>query len=215
MLRRPTWILFALLLLALPSSAQAKSKNICTSAAGKAKLKSDGSKLQTLRSGQYYAYRFKGGTWTFCDSKRASVNKAFKSFFYDFDNQKNTGVKLFSRPGKCVVLQLKPRSTGYPSLPAVDMRPTGGAAGSTIHQIDFQAPGARVVSVELSSTCLLGIGYVSADGSRHIQLNPIIKSAVQRQSINLSDKATDADLRTLTLSGNKASWTDAGVDQSR
>lgn len=206
---------FALLLalvLVSPHTAQAARKNTCTSKAGKAVLKSSGRVAQTLRSGQYYAYRFPGGTWTFCDSK-AGPRSAFKSFLLDFNGQRNTGVKLFSRPGKCVALQLRPPKGGVPSVPSLDMRGKG-AAGAAVHQVEFPAPGAVIKKVVLSSTCLLGIGYQSASGIRNIQLNPVIPPNVLQKTIPLSDASTDADLRALSLSGDTVSWTDAGVKKS-
>ena len=197
--------------LAAPVAAPAARKNTCASKAGKAVLKSNGKLKQTLRSGQYYAYRFQGGTWTFCDSK-AGPKSAFKSFGLDFNGQTNTGVALFSRPGRCVALQLRPPKGGYPSVPAVDMRPGKGISAS-VHQIDFTAPGARIVKVGLSSTCLLATGYVSASGARAIQLNPVIPPNVLQERLALSEAATDADLRALSLAGDTVSWKDAGKSQ--
>lgn len=202
----------ALMLAAPHAAVSAKARNTCTSTAGRAVLKSNGKVAQTLRSGQYVAYRFRGGTWTFCDSK-AGLRTAFKSFGLDFNGQKNTGVALLSRPGKCVALQLRPPKNGVPSVPTVDMR-KGKGVGASVHQIDFTAPGARIVSVRLSSTCLLATGYVSAAGARAIQLNPVIPPNVLQERIALSEPATDADLRGLSLSGDTVSWLDAGTKRS-
>ncbi len=171
--------------------------------------------MQKLHSGQYYAFGFRGGGWTFCDAK-AGPRRRFKSFNFDFNGQRNKGVRLLSRPGRCVALQLRPGKGGYPSVPTVDMRPVPGAGGSaSVRQIDFTAPGASVVKVALSSTCLLGIAYRSVSGARSIQLNPIVPPNVLQQTIPLSASATDADLRSLTLKGDDVSWTDAGAKQSR
>ena len=204
-----------LLLLAAPgSAAAAKKTSTCTSKAGKAVLKTYGKPVQTLASGQYRAYRVKGGTWTFCDGKRP-VKSAFKSYSFDFDGQTNTGVRLYSRPGKCVALQLKPSGNGYPQVPTVDMRPSAAQSGSSINQIDRAAPGARIVKIELSSTCLVVTAYVSAAGARTIQLNPILPPNVLQDKIALSAESTDADLKALSLDGDKISWTDNGVKQSK
>lgn len=212
-MRRLIAILLPALLLCAPA-AGAKQKNLCTSKSGKAFLKAGGKKtLQTLRSGQYYAYRQQGGVWTFCDSK-ASARSGFKSFGYDGDGQHYTGVRLLSRPGRCVALQLKPRAGGIPAVPTVDMR-KGGGTGSSVQQIDFRTPGARIVKVALSSTCLLGVGYTSADGSRHIRLSPVLPPNVLNDQINLSPSSTDADLKALSLSGDDVRWTDAGIKQSK
>ena len=213
MSRFATLVLPLALILAAPHSALAAKKNACTSKAGKAVLKSNGKVAQTLRSGQYYAYRFPGGTWTFCDSK-LGPRSAFKSFGLDFNGQKNTGVTLLSRPGKCVALQLRPGKGGYPSIPTVDMR-KGKGIGASVNQIDFTAPGARIVKVELSSTCLLATAFVSAAGARAIQLNPVLPPNVLQERLTLSDQATDTDLKALKLSGDTVSWTDAGVKQSK
>lgn len=201
-------------MIAAPQTASAAKKNNCTSSNGKKTVKSDGPVRQTLRSGQYYAYRHKGGTWTFCNTKGAPKN-AFKTFNYDFNEQANVGVRLLSRPGKCVALQLRPsKSGGYPSVPTVDMR-AGKGISSSATQIEFAAPGATVVKTALSSTCLLASAYISTDGGRKIQLNPIIGPNVVQETIRLSDKATDADLKALSLSGDKVTWSDAGVKQSK
>lgn len=202
-----------LLLVAAPAAEAKKAFNTCTSTVGKQWIKADGKTLQTLRSGQYYAYRHPGGTWTFCDSKRPA-KKAFKTFNYEFGGQANVGVELLSQPNKCVTLRLRPSGAGYPSLPSIDMRPSGARAGSSAFQIDYTAPGATVVKAQLSSTCLLAAAYRSADGTRHIQLNTVITNTA-RQTINLSAAATDADLKSVKLSGNKVSWTDAGVAKSQ
>jgi hypothetical protein len=197
------------------TSAAAAAGNACTNAAAKKALRSNGVQLQKLRSGQYYAFGFRGGGWTFCDAK-AGPKRRFKSFNFDFNGQRNTGVRLLSRPGRCVALQLRPGRGGYPSVPTVDMRPVPGAGGSaSVRQIDFTAPGASVIKVALSSTCLLGIAYRSVSGARSIQLNPIVPPNVLQQTIPLSAPATDADLRSLALKGDDVSWTDAGAKQSR
>ncbi len=179
--------------------AVAASGTACTNAAAKKVLRSSGTQLQKLRSGQYFAFRFRGGTWTFCDAK-AGPQRRFKSFNFDFNGQRNTGVRLLSRPGKCVALELRPGRGGYPSVPSVDMRAVPGAGGSSaVHQIDFTAPGASILKVALSSTCLLATAYRSASGARAIQLNPVIPPNVLQQKLPLSAQATDADLRALTL----------------
>ena len=153
--------------------------------------------------------------WTFCDAK-AGPKRRFKSFNFDFNGQRNKGVRLLSRPGKCVALELRPGKGGYPSVPTVDMRPVPGAGGSaSVHQIDFTAPGASILKVALSSTCLLGIAYRSVSGARAIQLNPIVPPNVLQQTIPLRPQATDADLRSLKLKGDDVSWTDAGSPQKR
>ena len=211
MRRVPLLVLPLALALSAPHAAPAAKKNTCTSKAGKAVLKSNGKVAQTLRSSQYYAYRFPGGTWTFCDSK-ASPRSAFKSFVLDFNGQKNTGVALFSRPGRCVALQLRPPKNGVPSVPTVDMRK---GLGASVHQIDFTAPGAQIVKVDLSSTCLLATAFVSAAGARAIQLNPVVPPNVLQERLALSEAATDADLRALSLSGDTVSWADAGMKRSK
>lgn len=219
-IRAMTRLLLAvgLTILALAAGATpavAASKGACSNAAAKKVLRSNGVAVQTLRSGQYTAIRFRGGTWTFCDAK-AGPARRFKSFGFDFNGQRNTGVRLLSRPGKCVALQLRPGKGGYPSVPTVDMRPLRGAGeGSAVHQIDFAAPGANIVKVELSSTCLLGVAYRSVSGARAIQLNPVLPPNVLQQTIPLSAPSTDADLRALKLRGDDVTWTDAGVGQSR
>jgi len=212
-MRRLAPLLPLILLIAAPHAAQAAKKNACTSASGKKIVKLDGKVLQSLRSGQYYAYRHSGGTWTFCNSK-AGPKTAFKSFNFDLSGQKYTGVKLLARPGKCVALQLRPQKGGVPAVPTIDWR-GAGEAGSSVHQIEFTAPGATITKVELSSTCLLGMAYVSAAGSRAIQLNPVIPPNVLQETIRLSDKSTDADLRALKLAGDTVSWTDAGEKQTK
>jgi hypothetical protein len=195
--------------------AVAAKGNACTNAAAKKVLRSSGSQTQKLRAGQYFAFGFRGGGWTFCDAK-AGPARRFKSFNFDFNGQRNTGVRLLARPGKCVALQLRPGKGGYPSVPTVDMRPIAGAGGSSsVHQIDFTAPGADIVKVALSSTCLLGAAYRSVSGARAIQLNPIVPPNVLQQTIPLGAQSTDADLRALKLKGDDVSWTDAGVKQSR
>lgn len=187
----------------------------CTNAAARKVLKTNGVKTQTLRSGQYVEFGFKGGTWTFCDAK-AGPARRFKTFNFDFDDQRNKGARLLSRPGRCVALQLRPGKGGYPSVPTVDMRPVVGAGGSaSVRQIDFAAPGATIVKTALSSTCLLGVAYRSVSGARAIQLFPIVPPNVIQQTIPLASQATDADLRSLRLKGDDVSWTDAGVGQSR
>lgn len=206
-------VLSIVVLAAGVTPAVAASGNACTNAAAKKVLRSSGTPLQTLRSGQYVAFRFRGGTWTFCDAK-AGPKRRFKSFNFDFNGQRNTGVRLLSRPGKCVALQLRPGKGGYPSVPSVDMRAVPGAGGSSaVHQIDFTAPGASVLKVALSSTCLLATAYRSASGARSIQLNPVIPPNVLQQKLPLSAQATDADLRALKLAGDEVTWTDAGVRQ--
>lgn len=212
-MRRLALLLPLVLLIAVPQAAQAAKKNACTTASGKKTVKADGKVLQTLRSGQYYAYRHPGGTWTFCNSK-GGPRSAFKSFNFDLSGQKYTGVKLLSRPGKCVALQLRARKGGVPAVPTIDWR-GAGEAGAAVHQIEFTAPGATITKVELSSTCLLGTAYVSASGARAIQLNPVIPPNVLQETIRLSDKATDADLRAFKLAGDKVSWSDAGAPQSK
>lgn len=204
-----------LLLAAGVTPAVAATGGACTNAAAKKVLRSSGVQVQKLRSGQYFAFRFRGGTWTFCDAKAGPLRR-FKSFNFDFNGQRNTGVRLLSRPGRCVALQLRPGKGGYPSVPTVDMRPVPGAGGSAaVRQIEFTAPGANVLQVGLSSTCLLGVAYRSVSGARVIQLNPIIPPNVLQQAIPLSAQATDADLRSLSLKGDDVSWTDAGAKQSR
>lgn len=195
--------------------AVAAKGGACTNAAAKKVLRSYGVQVQKLRSGQYFAFRFRGGSWTFCDAK-AGPARRFKSFNFDFNGQRNTGVRLLSRPGKCVALELRPGKGGYPSIPTVDMRPVTGAGGSSaVNQIDFTAPGATVVKVALSSTCLLGTAYRSASGARLIQLNPILPPNVLQQKIPLGEQSTDADLRSLKLNGDDVSWTDGGAAQRR
>lgn len=209
--------LTTLMLAAGVTPAVAASGNACTNAAARKALRTlgGGAPAQKLQSGQYVAFRFRGGTWTFCDSK-AGPKRRFKSFNFDFNGQRNTGVRLLSRPGKCVALELRPGKGGYPSVPSVDMRPVTGAGGSaSVHQIDFTAPGASIVKVALSSTCLLGTAYRSASGARAIQLNPVIPPNVLQQTIPLGAQATDADLRALKLDGDDVSWTDAGARQNR
>jgi len=198
---------------AAPSMA-AKS-TACTNAAARKVLEINGVRTQTLRSGQYTAFGFRGGSWTFCDAK-AGPARRFKSFNFDLNGQRNTGVRLLSRPGRCVALQLRPGKGGYPSVPTVDMRPVAGAGGSaSVRQIDFAAPGASIVKTALSSTCLLGVAYRSVSGARAIGLFPIVPPNVIQQTIPLAAQATDADLRSLALKGDDVSWTDAGVKQSR
>jgi hypothetical protein len=195
--------------------AVAAKQGACTNAAARKVLRADGVQLQKLRAGQYFAFRFRGGTWTFCDAK-AGPARRFKSFNFDFNGQHNTGVRLLGRAGKCVALELRPGKGGYPSVPTVDMRRVVGAGGSaSVHQIDFTAPGASITKVALSSTCLLGIAYRSVSGARAIQLNPITPPNVLQQTIQLSAQATGADLRSLKLKGDDVSWTDAGIRQSR
>ncbi len=210
----PAAALTILVLAAGATPAAAASGSACTNAAAKKVLRSNGTQLQKLRSGQYFAVRFRGGTWTFCDSK-AGPRRRFKSFNFDFNRQRNTGVRLLSRPGRCVALELRPGKGGYPSVPSVDMRPVTGAGGSSaVHQIDFTAPGASVLKVALSSTCLLGVAYRSVIGTRAIQLYPVIPPNVLQPRIPLSPQATDADLRSLTLKGDDVRWKDAGTPKS-
>jgi hypothetical protein len=195
--------------------AVAASGGACTNAAAKKVLRGNGKQLQKLRSGQYFAFGFRGGSWTFCDAK-AGPARRFKSFNFDFNGQHNKGVRLLSRPGRCVALQLRPGKGGYPSIPTVDMRAVKGAGTSaSVHQIDFTAPGASIVRVALSSTCLLGIAYRSVSGTRAIQLNPIVPPNVLQQTIPLGPQATNGDLRSLRLKGDDVSWTDAGTPQHR
>ena len=209
----PAAILTTLALAAGSTPAGAASTNACTNAAAKKILRSSGAQVQQLRSGQYFAFRFRGGAWTFCDSK-AGPRRRFKSFNFDFNGQRNTGVRLLSRPGKCLALELRPGKGGYPSVPSVDMRAVPGAGGSSaVHQIDFTASGASVLKVALSSTCLLATAYRSVNGTRSIQLNPVIPPNVLQQKLPLSAQATDADLRALKLAGDEVTWTDAGVRQ--
>lgn len=213
--RLGTGLLIALLAAGTGAAPAAAAKsNACTNAAAKKVLKTNGVKTQTLRSGQYVAFGFKGGTWSICDAK-AGPARRFKTFNFDLDGQHNTGVRLLSRPGRCVALQLRPRKGGYPSLPTVDMRPAGSGGSAGVQQIDFSAPGATVVRTELSSTCLLGVAYRSVSGARAIQLAPIVPPNVIQQKIPLGAQATDADLRALRLKGDDVSWTDGGVKQSR
>lgn len=213
---RPTILLAALLALAVFAAPAAAARGgACTNAAAKKVLRSNGKQIQTLRSGQYFAFAFRGGSWTFCDSK-AGPARRLQSFNFDLNGQRNTGVRLLSRPGRCVALELRPGAGGYPSIPTVDMRPGALAGGSSsVNQIDFGAPGATVVKLALSSTCLLGTAYRSVSGARVIQLNPIIPPNVIQQKIPLSAQATDADLRALKLDGDDVSWTDAGTPQRR
>lgn len=208
-------VLLAAALAAAAPAASARRADACTNAAAKTTLRSSGKQVKTLRSGQYYAFGFRGGTWTFCDAK-AGPKRRFKSFGFDFNGQRNTGVRLLSRPGRCVALELRPGKGGYPSVPTVDMRPVAGAGlGAAVHQIDFTAPGATIARTVLSSTCLLGIAYRSVSGARSIQLNPVIPPNVLQQTITLGAQATDADLRSLKLKGDDVSWTDGGARQSR
>lgn len=204
-----------LVLAAGVAPAVAAKGNACTNAAARKVLRTNGAQLQKLQSGQYFAFRFRGGSWTFCDAK-AGPARRFKSFNFDFNGQRNTGVRLLARAGRCVALELRPPKGGYPSVPTLDMRPVAGAGiSASVHQIDFTAPGARIGKVALSSTCLLGVTYRSASGARAIQLNPITPPNVLQQTIQLSAQATDADLRSLKLKGDDVSWTDAGIRQSR
>lgn len=119
--------------------------NNCTSRAAQATVKKDGRTLQTLRSGQYYAYRHAGGQWTICDGKRKG-RSAFGTIGLDVNGQKNTGVRLLSQAGRCLAFELRrsgPASRAIPSAPTVDMRP-GKAIGGLIHPIDFTALAAFV-----------------------------------------------------------------------
>jgi hypothetical protein len=195
--------------------AAAAKGSACTNTAARKVLRGNGPQLQKLRSGQYFAFHFRGGSWTFCDAK-AGPARRFKSFNFDFNGQRNTGVRLLSRPGRCLALELRPGKGGYPSVPTVDMRPVPGAGGSaSVRQIDFTAPGANILKTALSSTCLLGVAYRSLSGTRAIQLNPIVPPNVLQQTIQLGAQATDADLRSLKLKGDDVRWTDAGRAQSR
>jgi hypothetical protein len=211
----PLALVVALVLCAAPA-ASAKRPDRCSDATARKLLKVNGTQLQVLRSGQYRAIRYRGGTWAFCDAK-APASRRVKNFNFDLNGQRNTGVRLLSRPGRCVALELRPPKGGYPSVSTVDMRPSAGVAGaqSTVNQIDFSAPGATIVRTALSSTCLLAIAYRSVSGSRTIELNPVIPPNVLRQRIPLGPAATDADLRSLRLKGDEVRWTDAGVAQSR
>ncbi len=193
-----------------------KAKSACTSRAGKAAAKKQGGKiLQTLRSGQYYAYRQPQGNWTFCDGRRP-VKRAFQTTTVSLGGQaNNVGVALYSQRGRCVALTLRPQGTGFPIIAAVDMNPKDKPSGATLFPIDQGAPGARVVKSQLSSSCLLAAAYVSADGSRHIQLNGLTGSYTDQVQIDLSPSATDTDLGALSVSGNDVSWTDAGVKNTR
>lgn len=207
----------ALLVFALgipASTAAAKRPDACTNGAAKTTLRTSGKQLQKLRSGQYYAFRFGGGSWTICDTK-AGPARRFKSFNFDLDGQRNTGVRLLSRPGRCVALELRPGKGGYPSVPTVDMRSVPNAGvGSSVNQIDFAAPGATIVRTALSSTCLLGVAYRAAAGARKILLSPILPPNVRQQTITLGEQATDADLRSLGLKGDTVTWKDAGAGKS-
>lgn len=201
------------LLVAMPAQAKPKRTDNCTSKAGKARIKTDGKVLQTLSSGQYRAYRHPGGIWTFCNGK-GNAKTGFKSFSFDF-GQANTGVALYSRPGKCLALQLRPvQAGGYPIVPTLDMR-AGQGTTSSMNEIENSAPGARIVKIELSSTCLLGTAYVAADGGRRIELDPIIGPNTIRDRIALSPQATDTDLRAMKLDGDDVSWSDAGATQTK
>lgn len=209
-MRRAVIIGMTLLAMGGVQSAPASAKtNACRNASAKQWLKTFGPVLQTLRSGQYYAFRQKGGSWTFCDSKRKGRSR-FKSFSF---TGTTTGVKLLSRPGKCVALQLNPATGSPPIVPTVDMQPKETRGGSTLNWVERGAPGSRFVKVELSSTCLLGIAYLGASGSRGILLTPVIVSG-PIETIPLSASATDEDLKALRLSGNDATWTDAGEKKS-
>ncbi len=197
------------------SPAVAAKAGACTNAAARKVLHSNGVQKQKLRSGQYFAFGFRGGTWTFCDAK-AGPKRRFKTFNFDFNGQRNRGVRLRARPGRCVALELRPGKGGYPSVPTVDMRQIAGAGGSaSVRQIDFAAPGATIVRTALSSTCLLGVAYRSVSGARAIQLDPILPPNVLQQTIQLGAQATDGDLRSLKLKGDDVSWTDAGTPQRR
>lgn len=189
----------------------AAKTNACRNSSAKQWLKTSGPVLQTLRSGQYYAFRQRGANWTFCDSRRPGRAR-FKSFSFSG----TTGaVKLLSRPNKCLALQLNAAAGSPPLVPSVDMRPAETNSTSSVNWVERGTPGSKFVKVELSSTCLLGIAYLGASGGRGILLTPVTPPAVLIDTIALSPGATDADLRAMKIDGNNVSWADAGEPKSK
>ncbi len=199
---------------ATPAAAK-RQANVCAGSAAKKAVAGPGKRVQTLRSGQYYAFGTAGG-WTACNGRSGSLRNAFAPFrIPNLDGQTNLGAGLYSRPNRCLVLALKPDGPGYYSFVSLDMRSRKRSLGATRNfPVDGNNTGASVVKSQLSSTCIFAAAYRGADGSRHIQIDPIIGKGGQTL-INLSSAATDADLRAFSIKGNNITWSDAGVKQTK
>lgn len=196
------------------SPAVAKRANVCASSAAKKAVNGTGKGVKTLKSGQYYAFGTSGG-WMACNGGARSLSTALKTFTIpNPSGQTNLGVKLYSRPNRCLVLALKPDGPGYYSFAALDMRKKGASRATKSFLVDGGNSGASVVKAQLSSTCVFAFGYRDSSGARHIQINPVTGRGKQAV-IDLSTKATDADLRAFSIKGNNITWSDGGVKQTR
>jgi len=202
--------LLASLLLA-PSMAHAKvAANSCTSAATMKLVRRAGPVLQRMQAGRYVAFRHRSGNWTLCDRQLRGKRALARTALF-LPDSKQIGLTMSAQDGRCVALRLGPTAgkTG-PSVLALDVRQPGHVS-TELHPLDLNDPKAPVVKVALSSTCLLGIAYRSADGTPHIELDTVARTPVARRQIDLSAAATDGDLASLKLDGDNVSWTDAGT----
>lgn len=200
------------LAIAVPSPGEAAKRTqagLCTSKAGKALIKRGGKITQTLTAGRYRAYRRPGGNWTLCDNGGRARSGIWTVSIGDGPSR---GVALSARAGKCLLLQTRTiKADGAPTVALLDARRHNGDSSVMETSISARAAGGHIVKTALSSTCLVAVAWVAADGSRHIMLGP--GGSGWRGSLrhfDLSESATDADLRSLRVKGDEAQWTDGG-----